>query len=260
MDGAVFPLMLMSALIVMVSCHPVCLIGSEYSPQSGTPPRWFLPYKDPCQCTAVRLGGMQIPASSYRQGAPYYLDELFLGEDSDEIQAYFNCALTGNNTGEKYDSTTGCSSPRPLGMEDGTIPDDRITASSCFNSAYFPASAARLNNNNRWLSAYGDTNPWVEVDLVQSTVLSGVITQGSGYGSYIKQYKVAYKKQPSSDYEHLKDANGNIKVFIGNNDTYTPVTNLFGESVEATVVRIEPTDKNGILFALRLEVLGCRRD
>ncbi|XP_038060274.1 lactadherin-like [Patiria miniata] len=150
-----------------------------------------------------------------------------------------------------------CSSLQPLGMEDGTIQDDRITTSSIWSATY-PAREARLNNDKGWLASSDDANPWIEVDLVQSTVVTGVITQGAGRGSHVTAYKVAYKKQPSSDREHVTDGNGNIKVFIGNTDRNTPVTNLFDESVVATVVRIEPTERYA-RAALRLELLGCRR-
>ncbi|XP_038060752.1 lactadherin-like [Patiria miniata] len=249
-------------ILVMVSCHQVCFIGSEYNPQSGIPPRWFLPYKDPCECTAIRLGGMHIPASSYCEGAPYYLDELFLSEDPDEIQAYFNCEPSEEGAGKKLVCTTECSSPKPLGMEDGTIQDDRITASSKHKTQY-SAWKARLNNNNRWIPSRNDTHRWIEVDLVESTVVTGVITQGwqpaPEKPRYVKKYKVSYQKQPSSDYEYVKDNNGNIKVFISNTDYQTPVTNLFDESVVATVVRIEPTQCH-TWCNLRLELLGCRRD
>ncbi|XP_038063217.1 retinoschisin-like [Patiria miniata] len=153
-----------------------------------------------------------------------------------------------------------CSSPKPLGMENGTIHDDRITASS--RNRCCPVSLARLNSNAGWVADHlsRDANPWIEVNLVEPTVVSGVITQGKNFFDiYVKKYKVAYKKQPSSDYEHVTDGNGNIKVFIGNTDYYTPVTNLFAESVVATVVRIEPIEWHQ-MTALRLELLGCRRD
>ncbi|XP_038060617.1 lactadherin-like [Patiria miniata] len=236
-------------IIVTISCHQVCFIGSEYNPHSGMPPRWFLPCEDPCECTAIRLGGMRIPASSYRQGAPHYLNELFLSEDSDEIQAYFDCQPAENNPAER-------SSPQPLGMEDGTIQDERITASSSYYCC--SASEARLNHDNGWIAESDDANPWIEVDLVESTVVSGVITQGYRDTLYVKKYMVAYKKQPSSDYEHV-NGNGDIKVFIGYVEGNTLVTSLFDESVVATVVRIEPTEWN-VGVALRLELLGCRRD
>ncbi|XP_038060228.1 EGF-like repeat and discoidin I-like domain-containing protein 3 [Patiria miniata] len=158
--------------------------------------------------------------------------------------------------GRRQPTLAECSSPQPLGMEDGTIQGDRITASGSYTCcrAYY----GRLNHDKGWTTSSGEANPWIEVDLVQSTVVTGVTTQGDGSDSFVTAYKVAYKKQPSSDREHVMDGNGNIKVFIGNTDIDTPVTNLFDESVVATVVRIEPT---GSFFypALRLELLGCRR-
>ncbi|XP_038051936.1 retinoschisin-like [Patiria miniata] len=142
-------------------------------------------------------------------------------------------------------------------MENGTIQDNRITASNIRSCC--PASQARLNNYIGW-QAYYFTNAWIEVNLDEPTVVSGVITQGHpSHDYYVKKYKVSYKKQSSSDYEHVTDGNGNNKVFIGNTDGDTPVTNLFDESVVATVVRIEPTGWYGYV-ALRLELLGCRRD
>ncbi|XP_038073385.1 lactadherin-like [Patiria miniata] len=160
--------------------------------------------------------------------------------------------------GRRQPTPAECSSPQPLGMEDGTIRDDRITASSILSNTY-PAREARLNNDNGWAASSGDANPWIEVDLVQSTVVTGVTTQGTPGGSwYVKRYNVAYQQQPLSQRRHVTNGNGDIMVFIGNYNPYTPVTNLFDESVEATVVRIEPTEwQNGI--ALRLELLGCRR-
>ncbi|XP_038059592.1 retinoschisin-like [Patiria miniata] len=256
MDGAVAWAVMVSALTVIVSCHKVCFIGSEYNPQSGIPPRWFLPYKDPCECTAIRLGGTRISASSYRKWAPFYLDELFLSEDSYEIQTYFSCSrATKVPIGRPKTYSLECSSPEPLGLEDGTITDDRMTASD--HNQNWPASKGRLNYNGGW-AARSLIDPWIEVDLIEASLIAGVITQGDG-DWYVTQYKVAYKNQPSSHFEHVTDGSGNITIFIGNTDGNTPVTNLFYESAVATVMRIEPT-KWSTGVGLRLELLGCNRD
>ncbi|XP_038060576.1 lactadherin-like [Patiria miniata] len=148
-----------------------------------------------------------------------------------------------------------CSSPQPLGIEDGNIQDDRITASSSRDCCR--ASYGRLNNNEKWSPMTDEANPWIEVDLIQSTVVTGVTTQGGLGRWYVKRYKVAYQQQPSFQRKHVTDGNGDIKVFIGNTNTNNPVTNLFDESVVATVVRIEPT-KWQFGVSLRLELLGCR--
>ncbi|XP_038060001.1 lactadherin-like [Patiria miniata] len=196
---------------------------------------------------SAMAGGVDIPASSYRKGAPCYLEKLFLSEDSIKIQAYFNCS--------RATTVVECSSPEPLGLEDGTITDDHITSSR--SHSRWPAKEGRLNYHGGW-KAYGSTDPWIEVDFVETTPVAGAITQGGGE-KYVTLYKVAYKKQPSSDYKHVTDGSGNITVFTGNTDVDTPVTNLFEESVLAKVVRIEPTAWH-VGAALRLELLGCRRD
>ncbi|XP_022083730.1 lactadherin-like isoform X2 [Acanthaster planci] len=244
-------------ILVLVSCHRVCFIGTEFKRQSGAPARWFLPFKDPCQCTAVRLGGIYTPASSYRQGAPLYLDELFLSEDPLEIQDYFKCSRTEAGPTEPETTTVGCSTPRPLGMEDGTIPDERISASSYKGPS--GSSDARLNSNWRW-TPLSNERSWIEVDLAVSTLVSGVITQGGPGGMrYVKRYLVSYQRQHSSDRVHVTDGNGEAKVFTGNSDGNTPVTNTFKASVLATTVRIEPTEWHHNV-GLRFELLGCRLD
>ena len=63
-----------------------------------------------------------------------------------------------------------------LGMESRTIKDNQITASSEFEN-YSPKEA-RLNNDKYW--APSDSNdPWIRVDLLTTTVVNGIIIQGS---------------------------------------------------------------------------------
>ena len=59
-----------------------------------------------------------------------------------------------------------------------------------------------------------DANSWLEVDLGESTVVSGLITQGDEFSVIwrVTEYKVKYKKMSSSDYEDVKDNNGAIQV------------------------------------------------
>ncbi|XP_071808986.1 lactadherin-like [Asterias amurensis] len=98
---------------------------------------------------------------------------------------------------------------------------------------------------------------WIEVDIGVSTLVAGVITQG-GVSFRVTQYRVRYKKLPSSDFDDVIHRNGSIKVFEGNiQDARTPVTNMFDQSIVATIVRILPVAyKHGI--CLRLEMLGCQ--
>ncbi|XP_038064933.1 lactadherin-like [Patiria miniata] len=102
-------------------------------------------------------------------------------------------------------------------------------------------------------------NPWIEVDLAERTVVSGVTTQGCRLmWEYTTQYKVAYKKQPQCDFDYVRDASGEIELFTGNTDGAGQVSNMFPESVIATVLRIELTALGNEMYCLRMELLGCR--
>ena len=78
-----------------------------------------------------------------------------------------------------------------LGMEDGSIPDDRITASSQ-RDYRFPPSNARLNLDRFW-SPLAEPS-WLQVDMGANPVqIEGVITQGRpDYAQYVTHYQVQY--------------------------------------------------------------------
>ncbi|XP_038062047.1 lactadherin-like [Patiria miniata] len=159
----------------------------------------------------------------------------------------------------RFPPTAECS--EPLGMEDGTIPDDHITASSFVDLSCCTPQKGRLNSGGAWVP-WRNEGSWIEVDLANSCVVSGVITKSrrnSAYPGYVTKYKVAFRNQSTSDSTYVTDANGNAKVFMGNTDGHTPVTNMLDQSVVATVVRIEPTEWQRWV-RLQFELLGCRRD
>ncbi|XP_071808991.1 lactadherin-like [Asterias amurensis] len=197
MDGAVRFIYLAATVsgVTLVSSHQACYNGLKYDVNSNNPHRWVLPYEDPCEYAAV-LGGLTAQNASYQQGAPYYLDKIAV-----RLLEFFGC----------QDDQKGieCSTSEPLGLEDGTIPDESISASS----SYF-AGNGRLNGV-AWHTKLDGLNAWFEVDLGESTVVSGLITQGHDdpfWNWRVTKYKVKYKKISSSDYEHVKDNNGAIQV------------------------------------------------
>ena len=58
-----------------------------------------------------------------------------------------------------------------------------------------------------------NSDPWVSVDLLSSTLVSGVITQGRRNAeNRVFEYKVAYQTQTSSDYEYVLNVTGGVKV------------------------------------------------
>ena len=87
-----------------------------------------------------------------------------------------------------------CIGDPTLGMESGSIPDSSITASHYKRGTDFDRFSfhARLNNPIRFWAAYRSQNPWIQVDLQETTQVFGIQTQGdNGADNYwISKLKV----------------------------------------------------------------------
>ena len=74
-------------------------------------------------------------------------------------------------------------------MENGLIPNERITASSAYPRA--PASFGRMNDvRGSWCAYYSD-NKYLQIDLQSLHVICAVSTQGDGddnYPYFVKKY------------------------------------------------------------------------
>ncbi|CAH1243309.1 RS1 [Branchiostoma lanceolatum] len=144
----------------------------------------------------------------------------------------------------------------PLGMESGAVKDKDILASS--EGRGQQARCARLNNSDCWRpdSNTSRTQQFLEVDLGEETVVTGVVTQGNpDDNEWVEKYKVAYRKDKDSHWEYCKNNIGRDMIFDGNEDNKTTVTQLFPTPVTARYIRIEPDAVHGQL-ALRAEILG----
>ena len=87
-----------------------------------------------------------------------------------------------------------------LGMEDGSIPDSRITASSTHPECQ--TNYGRLNKMKSpgyagaWCAQEGDKrSPWFQVDLTTQMQVEGVIMQGSQYNERVTEYQVQYRDE-----------------------------------------------------------------
>ncbi|XP_071959437.1 lactadherin-like [Antedon mediterranea] len=84
----------------------------------------------------------------------------------------------------------------PLGVEDGTIPNDQMTSSSTGASWKTNAYHGRLNRNmgsGAWIASNTDDYPWLQVHLGALKEVTGVITQGRPQNSqWVKSYQVSY--------------------------------------------------------------------
>ncbi|XP_078598285.1 neuropilin-2-like [Branchiostoma floridae x Branchiostoma japonicum] len=155
------------------------------------------------------------------------------------------------NTADSFTCTV-CQDP--LGMQSGAIPDGSITASSTYSSFYEPY-LARLHGRGGWLTNIRTIGEWLQVDLGEIKKVTGTITQGGVYGYWVKSYKLQHSTDGAS-WTTYANSEGTEKVFIGNTDYYTPVTNLLDNAVEARYVRFLPQTWEN-LMSMGAEILGC---
>ncbi|XP_038060479.1 lactadherin-like [Patiria miniata] len=236
-----------------------CTITQEPDPQTGRY-RWLIQAVDPCGCTEIGMGGFStfVP---YRPYEVTYYDTFLISSDPEEIQQWLNC--TGKLSASvplecKRGSITvqylciyssgdsSCSVEGPLGMEDGRIPDERITASSFWaNRADHAPTRARLNTQGyaaAWCNDDSTDNisPWIQVDFNGTVTITGLITQGRGDNDQrVTEYQVTYSNDRQS-WDHVSDADGTPMKFPGNNDMNTLVTTRFPFALRTRFLRIHP--------------------
>ena len=101
-----------------------------------------------------------------------------------------------------------------LGMENGTILDSQITASSQ-QSGSTPANNGRLNYTSvsSWCAATSDSNPYLQIDLQTLHIICAVSTQGNSQADqWVKTYTLQTSIAGSSSWTDYKE-NGVVKVY-----------------------------------------------
>ncbi|KAK3750723.1 hypothetical protein QZH41_017276, partial [Actinostola sp. cb2023] len=91
----------------------------------------------------------------------------------------------------------------PLGMEDGRINDSQITASSLHSNYYYPWYA-RLRNNRGWAPKISSSGEYLQIDLRNVLVVSGVATQKLTKYELVTKYFLQHSVEGSSwtSYQH----------------------------------------------------------
>ncbi|XP_032227338.1 lactadherin isoform X2 [Nematostella vectensis] len=142
---------------------------------------------------------------------------------------------------------SGCAKKtHPLGMEDGSIPDSSITASSQYSQQYAPYYG-RLNNQRvsgihwgAWAAKTVRKAEHLQVDLGRVTWITHVATQGRPIGNndqWVSEYSVEYSLR-GDQWQSYQDGNGVTKIFPGNSDRTTVVKNEFSPFIKARFVRV----------------------
>ncbi|KAG8521362.1 LOW QUALITY PROTEIN: Coagulation factor VIII, partial [Galemys pyrenaicus] len=150
----------------------------------------------------------------------------------------------------------------PLGMESRAISDTQISASSYLKNAFaaWSPSQARLHlqgRTNAWRPQVDDPKEWLQVDFQKTVKVTGVTTQGVKSllaSMFVKEFLISSSQDGRSWTVYLQ--HGQVKVFHGNEDAFTPVLNSLEPPLLTRYLRIHP--KSWVHHvALRLEVLGC---
>nr|XP_033804588.1 coagulation factor V [Geotrypetes seraphini] len=152
----------------------------------------------------------------------------------------------------------------PLGMESGHIKDDQITASS-IQSSWFSSwnpFYARLNlggSVNAWQAKANNNQQWLQIDLLQSKRVTGIITQGAwnfNTEMYVKTYAIYYSANGKDWKPYLDESTSLEKVFMGNTDGMGHAKSRISPPIFSRFIRIIPKSWNrNIVF--RLELFGC---
>ncbi|XP_078606444.1 uncharacterized protein LOC144879090 [Branchiostoma floridae x Branchiostoma japonicum] len=150
----------------------------------------------------------------------------------------------------------------PMGMEDGSIPDSSITASSVYdiNHKTYHGRLNTLEGRTAWVASITlEAGQWLQVDLGGTSVVHGVITQGRDtHDQWVTSYKLQHSRSGRS-WTTYTDTDGSDKIFTGNTDRRTPVTHILRPPVAAQYVRF--VVQTWVLhISMRVEVLGCREE
>ena len=87
-------------------------------------------------------------------------------------------------------------------MKSGGILDSEISAST-INSFQSGPHRGRLEHQGEWFRGNSDPNPWLQVDFLTRTIVSGVETQGSTRHNYwVRDYTISYSNDGVTFYTY----------------------------------------------------------
>ncbi|CAK8675705.1 unnamed protein product [Clavelina lepadiformis] len=147
-----------------------------------------------------------------------------------------------------------------VGMEDGRIADDDITASRTYanDNKFLPRQARLRNAVGSWVSpSPAQVGDWLQVDLKETTTLVAIITQGFYGGSiWVTSYKVSYGLS-EDDMQVIQDDTEGDLIFQGNRDHNSLVRNNFPSPVTGRYFRIIVQSWQKTYAILRIEYITC---
>ncbi|KAM4677962.1 LOW QUALITY PROTEIN: SCO-spondin-like [Discoglossus pictus] len=155
-----------------------------------------------------------------------------------------------------------------LGLEDGRVHYKQLMASSYKENN--PPDAGRLNIvpnilniDPGWSPLDTDRLPYFQVDFLQPTFISAIITQGGRQsGGYITKYRLMYSSDGLVYHNYTRGGHHNTteaEVFKANSDSNTPVRRELHRAMLSRFLRIVPVEYHKKIY-LRTEIVGCHYD
>ncbi|XP_022807964.1 uncharacterized protein LOC111344965 [Stylophora pistillata] len=162
--------------------------------------------------------------------------------------------------------SSGKDCQNPLGMENGAIPDEQITASSRWDAHHAPPQG-RLHfkpsgvKQGSWSAGVNDGNQWLQVDLgSQYMKVTGVATQGrNARPQWVTKYKLQYSEDGISFQYYKEPGDTEEKEFQGKTNMDSVVFHEVNPFIKARVIRFRPTAWKDHI-SMRVEVYGCKDD
>nr|XP_012216863.1 PREDICTED: discoidin domain-containing receptor 2-like [Linepithema humile] len=152
----------------------------------------------------------------------------------------------------------------PLGMEEGRIPDEAITASSSYEMKSVGPQNARIRqekNGGAWCpkaQISSAIREYLEIDLTRDHLITWTETQGrfgNGQGQeYAEAFFLEYWRHEK--WHQYKDLKGN-KVLRGNSNTYLVERQKLDLPFVASRVRFVPYSQHPRTVCMRVEIYGC---
>jgi len=210
-------------------------------------------------------GTFPNPWGGDRSGHKCYKDiDISMPHTSDTLKLTFKTNMNQGKSDEswgyshvKLSIDSSCMYPLALGIsEGGSIPDNRLTASSYWeNNAEFSPARGRLHlAGNSWSAGVVDTNQWFSVNLGAKAVVTAIATQGrENSDQWVKSYTISFSEDGNSFVPYEEEAQS--VEFGANSDRSTVVVNTVKNAFMAQFVRIQPKTWAGHI-SMRTEVYG----
>uniref|UniRef100_A0A3Q2C9B7 Coagulation factor V n=1 Tax=Cyprinodon variegatus TaxID=28743 RepID=A0A3Q2C9B7_CYPVA len=149
----------------------------------------------------------------------------------------------------------------PLGLESGSVKDDRISASD--TRGPWEPHLARLNNQGKY-NAWSTEKKgnWIQVDFDRPVVISQVATQGAReffQSQYATNFSISYSNDGQKWFFYKGDSRDFCKTFQGNNDAYGIKKNTFFPPLVGRYIRLHPITWDNAA-TIRMEFYGCELD